>query len=94
MNVSPVEFIEIVIAQAHGAGASDIHIDPYPDATRVRFRVDGLLRHICTIPPPLHGEVISRIKILAKMRTDIHLAPQDGRFRHEYTQGEHKVRVQ
>ena len=76
-----VEFFEAVIRRARKLGASDIHIDPFPKATAVRFRVDGLLRVVCTIPSPLHPEVIARIKILAGLRIDVHQMPQDGRFR-------------
>ncbi len=80
-KMGAVEFFEAVVTRARKLGASDIHIDPFPKATMVRFRIDGLLRTICTIPPPLHPEVIARIKILAGLRIDIHQTPQDGRFR-------------
>jgi type II secretory ATPase GspE/PulE/Tfp pilus assembly ATPase PilB-like protein len=80
-KMGAVEFFEAVIKRARILGASDIHIDPFPKATMVRFRVDGLLRTITTIPPPLHPEVIARIKILAGLRIDVHQTPQDGRFR-------------
>jgi type II secretory ATPase GspE/PulE/Tfp pilus assembly ATPase PilB-like protein len=80
-KMGAVEFFEAVVKRARTLGASDIHIDPFPKATTVRFRVDGLLRPICTIPPPLHPEVIARIKILAGLRIDVHQTPQDGRFR-------------
>jgi type IV pilus assembly protein PilB len=94
MKLNAVEFVKKVIVDAVHVGASDIHIDPAPVASSVRFRVDGLLRHICTIPPPIHPEVIARIKILAGLRTDIHQAPQDGRFRHRDTgQTECDIRI-
>ena len=82
MKLRAVEFIETIIEKACSLGASDIHIDPFSDRSVVRFRVDGLLRHVCDIPPPTHPEVVARIKILAGLRTDMHMMPQDGRFRH------------
>jgi general secretion pathway protein E len=83
MKLNAVEFVKKVVADAIRLEASDIHIDPFPLGSTVRFRVDGMLRHICEIPPPLHPEVIARIKILAGLRTDVHVTPQDGRFRHD-----------
>ena len=80
-KMGAVEFFEAVVRRARTLDASDIHIDPFPKETVVRFRIDGLLRTICTIPPPLHPEVIARIKILAGLRIDVHQTPQDGRFR-------------
>ena len=64
-------------------GVSDVHIDPFPDGSTVRFRIDGLLQNFCDIPQSIHSEVIARIKILGGLRTDVHVTPQDGRFRHE-----------
>jgi type II secretory ATPase GspE/PulE/Tfp pilus assembly ATPase PilB-like protein len=81
VKMGAVEFFETIVKRARALGASDIHIDPFPQASAVRFRVDGLLRTICTIPPPLHPEIIARIKILAGLRIDVHQTPQDGRFR-------------
>ncbi len=91
MKMGAVEFVDTVINRAKALGASDIHIDPFSKATEVRFRVDGLLKSICTIPPPLHPEVIARIKILAGLRTDIHQTSQDGRF--HYSIGNCDIRI-
>ena len=91
MKMGAVEFVDTVVNRARVLGASDIHIDPFSKATHVRFRIDGLLRTITTIPPPLHSEVIARVKILAGLRTDIHQTSQDGRFR--YVQGDCDIRV-
>ena len=61
--------------------ASDIHIEPQRTYLRVRFRVDGELREVASIPSVLSQPVISRIKVLAKLRLDETRVPQDGRFR-------------
>ncbi|MDR3558354.1 MAG: GspE/PulE family protein, partial [Candidatus Pacebacteria bacterium] len=63
-------------------GASDVHIDPESSSLTVRMRIDGVLSHCVTVSLSLHHELIARIKVLAKLRPDIHLLAQDGRFSH------------
>jgi type IV pilus assembly protein PilB len=81
-GLSIISLVGALIARAYELHASDIHIDPQRDALRVRARVDGVLQDLPSIPKSSHAEVISRIKVLAGLRTDEHQAPQDGRFRH------------
>jgi len=69
-----------IILQAIKEGASDIHIEPFPRESAVRFRVDGSLQYKRPIPRPLHNAVISRIKILSKMNIAEKRLPQDGRI--------------
>lgn len=76
-----VELVESLILHAHAHRASDIHIDPRHTNTHIRLRVDGVLRDICHIQKEYYPEFVSRIKICAKLRTDEHQAPHDGRFR-------------
>lgn len=80
-KLSIINLVQFIVEEAFDARASDIHIDPSNDALLVRYRVDGLLRLAHCCPKNIHQEVISRIKILAGMRTDEHMTPQDGRFR-------------
>jgi type IV pilus assembly protein PilB len=80
-GVSVINLVNCLIEEAHTARASDIHIDPVHGGLKVRYRVDGILRDACTLPPGIHDEVISRVKILCGLRTDEHQAAQDGRFR-------------
>jgi type IV pilus assembly protein PilB len=80
-GASVVKLVAFIIDEAQSLRASDIHIDPQNDAVRVRYRVDGWLKDHHRLPLRLHGEIISRIKIIAGLRTDEHQAPQDGRFR-------------
>ncbi|MEI8327716.1 MAG: GspE/PulE family protein [Candidatus Taylorbacteria bacterium] len=75
------EAIDQVLNFASCVRASDVHCDPRRDDTLVRFRVDGQIAEIGTIPRRLHDEMISRLKILSGARTDIHAVPQDGRWR-------------
>jgi type II secretory ATPase GspE/PulE/Tfp pilus assembly ATPase PilB-like protein len=60
--------------------ASDVHIEAAMETVRVRFRVDGILHDVIRVPHFLHAPLISRIKILSKMKIDEQRVPQDGRF--------------
>jgi len=73
--------------------ASDIHIEPYDDNTLIRFRIDGLLHDIATLPRNLHDLIATRIKILARLRTDEHRAAQDGKLQFPFEQEKVDVRV-
>jgi len=79
--VSIIALVDALIEEAHGLGASDIHIDPNEKDVRVRIRIDGVLQDAYTIPKEIHSEIITRTKVLAGLRTDEHQTPQDGRFR-------------
>ncbi|MBL8029902.1 MAG: type II/IV secretion system protein [Candidatus Doudnabacteria bacterium] len=81
-EASVISLVSLVIEHAHMACASDIHIDPFEEGLIFRFRVDGMLYKIFSLPRTIHQEVISRIKILSGLRTDEHQSAQDGRFRH------------
>jgi type II secretory ATPase GspE/PulE/Tfp pilus assembly ATPase PilB-like protein len=78
---SVVKLVAFMVEEAHGLRASDIHLEPQDESIRVRYRIDGWLKDYHNLPLRMHSEVISRIKILAGLRTDEHQAPQDGRFR-------------
>ncbi len=78
---SIIKIVDALVAQAFFARSSDIHLDPEEKKLRVRFRIDGVLHDIYSFPKELHQEIITRIKVLAAMRTDEHQAAQDGRMR-------------
>lgn len=80
-NISIITLVDCLIEKAESLGASDIHIDPKSTFLQVRLRVDGVLQDSYVLPKSVQGEIISRIKVLAKLRTDEHFAAQDGRFR-------------
>jgi type IV pilus assembly protein PilB len=77
--MTAVQVVDSLLKKALLERASDIHIDPSKADTQVRFRVDGLLSLHMTLSAQVHSELISRIKVLARLRTDIHYLPQDGR---------------
>jgi len=60
--------------------ASDIHLEPQEDKTRVRYRIDGILHEKLVLPKNVHDALVSRIKILSGMKIDEKRVPQDGRF--------------
>ncbi len=74
------EIVTHILDFAARSRASDIHIEPQEKATRVRYRIDGILQEKLTIPIELHDSLISRIKILSGMKIDEKRIPQDGRF--------------
>ena len=78
---SIIGLVNNLIEYAESARASDIHIDPNDQGLRVRFRIDGVMQEIYALPKTVQHEIVSRIKVLAGMRTDEHQAAQDGRFR-------------
>lgn len=73
--------VATLLEYAVKARASDVHIEPTGDKTRVRYRIDGVLQERLTLPLKVHSSVISRIKILSDLKIDEHRLPQDGRFK-------------
>jgi type IV pilus assembly protein PilB len=65
--------------------ASDIHIEPEENQTRVRYRIDGILHEKVILPKKVHEALISRIKIMSHLKIDEKRLPQDGRFTFEYS---------
>jgi type IV pilus assembly protein PilB len=74
------KIVATILRYAVEGGASDIHIEPTPEKTRVRFRMDGDLHTSLELPGKVHPAVVARIKILSQMRLDEKRKPQDGRF--------------
>ncbi|MCE5193928.1 MAG: Flp pilus assembly complex ATPase component TadA [Nitrospiraceae bacterium] len=75
-----VKLVTTIISQAIKDRASDVHIEPYAESLRVRFRIDGKLHDIMKPPKHLHAGMLSRIKILSGMDIAEKRIPQDGRF--------------
>ncbi len=78
-NAPVVKLINTIIYQAAKAGASDIHIEPYEDSIRVRYRIDGELQNYLNIAKYIHPAIVTRIKIMGKMDIAEKRIPQDGR---------------
>ena len=69
-----------LVDEAVKARASDIHLQPQEDKLRVRYRVDGTLHDVLSMPLMTATPLISRIKVLASMNIAEHHRPQDGQF--------------
>ncbi len=74
------KIVSTILRYAIEGHSSDVHIEPSPTKTRVRFRMDGNLHTSLELPARVHEAVVARIKILAKLRLDEKRKPQDGRF--------------
>lgn len=74
------KIVSTILEFAIKARASDVHIEPMEQKTRVRYRIDGILYEKLILPRNVHNSVISRIKILSHMKIDEKRLPQDGRF--------------
>ncbi len=75
-----VKLVSMLIAQAIMDHASDIHIDPEGKNIKVRYRIDGVLTEVRSLPREMHAPIVSRIKIMANMDIAEKRIPQDGRF--------------
>ncbi len=75
-----VKIINTVLDFALKAKASDVHIEPLKDRLRFRFRVNGILVEKLSIPITFHAPIVSRIKIMSRLKIDEKRIPQDGRF--------------
>ncbi len=74
------KIVATILRYATDGNASDVHIEPWRESVKVRFRVDGVMNTSLTLPSKVHLAVVARIKILSNMRLDEKRKPQDGRF--------------
>ncbi len=79
--VSVINVINSILENAVYEGASDIHIEPSEKEIIVRYRIDGVLKQVMTLPKSLQNGAMARIKILSNLKIDEHMIPQDGRFK-------------
>jgi len=76
-----VKYIQKLLLDAIGRGASDIHFEPYEKYFRVRYRVDGILSEIAQPPIAIKDKVASRIKVISRLDISEKRVPQDGRMK-------------
>jgi general secretion pathway protein E len=76
-----IQLVNSLIAQAVEARASDVHIEPFENEFRVRYRIDGVLQDSAPLPDQLRAAVISRVKIMARLDIAERRLPQDGRVK-------------
>ena len=88
-----MRLVQLIITEAVQLRASDIHIEPFEDRIRVRYRIDGLLIERDSPPRRLLGAILSRIKILAKLDIAERRRTQDGRIKVTVGEKELDLRV-
>lgn len=72
--------VSVIMRHAVEGGASDIHIEPVENESRIRYRIDGVLRTSLALPIYVHPALISRVKVMANLKIDETRIPQDGRI--------------
>lgn len=83
------QILNDIVLTALEMKASDIHFEPQETHMRIRYRIDGMLREVTQIAKEIMPALIFKIKIVARLRTDEHFAPQDGRIRFLLDDGDH-----
>lgn len=93
-NKAPIiKLVNTILFQSLKMRASDVHFHPYPDRTQVRFRIDGILYDMDSIPRKAQEAIVSRVKVMGKMDIAERRLPQDGRASIRLGEGEVDVRI-
>lgn len=80
-DVSIIKIVDALIEYAYESHTSDIHIEPLDREIKIRYRIDGILHDVLTVPKELHDQIVTRVKVLSRLRTDKHAIAQDGSFK-------------
>jgi type IV pilus assembly protein PilB len=78
-----IKVVDTLLEYAIFEGASDIHVEPTERDIVVRYRIDGILKDVMTLPKNIQSGILARIKVLSNLKLDEHRLPQDGRFKVE-----------
>ncbi len=93
-NNAPVaKLVDLLIDYGYQDKASDLHIEPKENNSLVRFRIDGILHDVLYFPKSIHDQIVTRIKVLSRLRTDEHLSAQDGKMRIQLEEENLDIRV-
>jgi len=79
-EVPIIKIVDLMLSYGDQNRASDVHIEPKEEESLIRYRIDGILHDVATLPKEIHPEIITRIKVMANLRTDEHQAAQDGKL--------------
>lgn len=91
---APVEkIVDLLIEYAYENKTSDIHIEPADEETLIRFRIDGVLHDVLKISARIHSRIITRLKVMAKLRVDEHLSAQDGKLQQQLESENLDIRI-
>jgi type IV pilus assembly protein PilB len=88
-----IQTVNIIIKKGVQSRASDIHFEPQDDSLRIRYRIDGMLSDVFTLPLSTYPSLLSRIKIMAEMDITEQRRPQDGQFSIKLEKKEIDIRV-
>jgi type IV pilus assembly protein PilB len=88
-----IKILDTILEYASAEGASDIHLNTMENDLVIRFRIDGILRDIATLPKSIQPAIVARIKILSVLKIDEHRIPQDGRFKFRIYEDDISLRV-
>lgn len=88
-----IKLVNLLLVKALESGASDIHVEPFEKALRVRYRIDGVLEETKNPPKSIQAALISRLKIMSNLDIAEHRVPQDGRFRIKFKGREVDFRI-
>jgi len=92
-DIPLTDVMTIILAAGIASEASDIHIEAEQDGIKLRFRLDGVLKDMAIIPHEMYKQVISRIKLISKLKLNIEGQPQDGRISIKLPEDELDIRV-
>lgn len=85
--------LNTILEHAVSSGASDIHIEPREQELKIRYRIDGVLQEVMTLPKAAEPALISRVKILSNLKIDEHRIPQDGEFQIHFSGKDVDLRI-
>jgi type IV pilus assembly protein PilB len=88
-----IKVVDTLLKHAILQRASDVHIEPLEKEVIVRYRIDGILHVVMTLPISVAPGIVARIKVLSSLKLDEHRLPQDGRFKIETEEFKYSVRV-
>lgn len=88
-----IKIVDTIIWYAYQNKASDIHIEPLEDQSLLRFRIDGVLHDVTSLPLELHPQIVMRIKVMSRLRIDEHQTAQDGKLQFKVDQEDLDLRV-
>lgn len=92
-EIPVVQVVDTLLEYAVIEKASDIHIEPQETTVAVRYRIDGVLHDVMTLPKAIQAALVARIKVLSNLKIDEHRLPQDGRFKIEKNGYKFSLRV-
>lgn len=92
-DIISIKMVDMLLQYGYQSKSSDIHVEPYEGKIVVRFRIDGIMHDVLEIPKKFSEPIVTRIKILSKMRTDERRAAQDGKLRFQADAENVDVRV-